>query len=54
MSERNEKEAHGDDRPRPTAVERPMQVDYFAVLSVVIATLLMFSQIFVLIWLDLL
>ena len=36
------------------SVVRPMQVDTFAVLSVVMATLLVLSQGFLLIWLDLL
>ena len=54
MSERTEKETGGDERPRPPAGERPMQVDYFAVLSIVMAILLMLSQGFVLVWLDLL
>ncbi|MEZ5274989.1 MAG: hypothetical protein R3F07_01260 [Opitutaceae bacterium] len=36
------------------SVQRPMQVDYFAILSVVMATLLVLSQGFLLIWLDLL
>lgn len=37
----------------PRLAARPMQVDYFAVLSVVMVTLLMLSQIFFLFWLDL-
>ncbi len=32
---------------------RPMQVDYFAVLTVVMVTLLILSQGFFLVWLDL-
>ena len=54
MHERTEKQADRDDRVHPPAGERPMRVDYFAVLSTVMAILLMLSQGFALIWLDLL
>jgi hypothetical protein len=54
MSKRNDAKVRDDNRPRRSVRERPMQVDYFAVLSVVIATLLILSQGFVLAWLDLL
>jgi hypothetical protein len=54
MDERMEKEADRDQRPLPPAGERPMRVDYFAVLSTVMAILLLLSQGFALIWLDLL
>lgn len=54
MNERTENEADRDDRALPPAGERPMRVDYFAVLSTVMAILLMLSQGFALIWLDLL
>ena len=37
-----------------SSVQRPMQVDYFSLLSVVMATLLVLSQGFLLVWLDLL
>jgi hypothetical protein len=54
MNEPTENEEHGNDQPLPPAGERPMQVDAFALLSVVMAVLLMLSQGFVLVWLDLL
>ena len=54
MSEQMEKETHGDVQPPPPTGERPMQVDAFALLSIVMAVLLMLSQGFVLVWLDLL
>ena len=54
MNEPTKNEAGGNDRPRPPSGERPMQVDSFAVLSIVMAVLLMLSQGFVIVWLDLL
>ncbi len=54
MNEQTEKEANRDERNLPPVGERPMRVDYFAVLSIVMAILLLLSQGFALIWLDLL
>ena len=54
MSEQMEEEAHDNDQSRPPVGERPMQVDAFTLLSIVMAVLLMLSQGFVLVWLDLL
>ena len=54
MSEQMDKEAPGNDQHHPPTGERPMQVDAFALLSIVMAVLLMLSQGFVLVWLDLL
>jgi hypothetical protein len=54
MSEQMEKEAHDKVQPRPPTGERTMPVDTFALLSIVMAVLLMLSQGFVIVWLDLL
>lgn len=54
MSEGTQEEARSGDHPHPPGEGRPMHVDYFAVLSTVMAILLMLSQAFVLVWLDLL
>ena len=54
MSEQMEEEARNNDQSHLPAGERPMHVDAFALLSIVMAVLLMLSQGFVLVWLDLL
>ena len=54
MHERTEKLVDRDDRVHLPAEERPMHVDAFALLSIVMAVLLMLSQGFVIVWLDLL
>jgi hypothetical protein len=54
MNEPSKNEADGNDQPRPLSGERPMQLDYFALLSIVMAVLVMLSQGFVIVWLDLL
>lgn len=54
MSKRTDFKARTDNPRRRSANERPMQIDYFAVLSMVMAALLILSQGFVLVWLDLL
>ena len=46
------KAERGESSTGRRSVVRPMQVDTFAVLSVVMATLLVLSQGFLLIWLD--
>jgi len=54
MSDQMEEEVRDNDQSHPPVGERPMQVDSFALLSIVMAILLMLSQGFVLVWLDLL
>jgi len=54
MNKRRENDSDRENFLDRSAGERPMQVDYFAILSIVMAILLVLSQVFVLVWLDLL